>query len=145
MESRGTALLVSRDDDILKALERTLDQIGIDSAIARNCRHARTILEQPDPPELVFSDAILPDGTCAEVIDLAAQAAIPAAVIVISTVVDYKLYMDSMDAGAADFVMPPFSVADIAWVVSSVREKRGDLNHQGAREAPVETGVCGEC
>ncbi len=126
------ALVVSSHEDLFNHLQRTLERIGIIAEVAPTCGHARTILERPDPPALVFSDAILPDGTCARVIGMAAQTAAPLRVIVVSEVVDYETFMDAMEAGAADFIAPPFSAADVAWVVCSVIGSKAGLARQAA-------------
>lgn len=56
-----------------------------------------------DPPHLVFTEALLPGGTWAEVVKLALEAL---KVIVVSRLVDIKLYVDTMVGGAFDFVPP---------------------------------------
>lgn len=126
------ALVVSSHEDLFNRLQLALDRIGILSQLAPTCGHARAILEQPNPPELVFTDSILPDGTCTGVIGMAAQAAAPARVIVISDVVDYETFMDAMEAGAADFIAAPFSTADIAWIVCSVMQNEASLGKKVA-------------
>ncbi len=126
------ALVVSSHEDLFNRLQQALDRIGILSELAPTCGHARAILEQPNPPALVFTDSILPDGTCSGVIGMAAQATVPARVIVISEVVDYETFMDVMEAGAADFIAPPFSSADLAWIICSVMENEAKLGNRAA-------------
>ena len=127
-----SVLLVSGNDAVLRPLREALEKIGFEAGVARSCGHAKTMLEGPDSPALLFVDAVLPDGRCEEVIGWAARSATPAQAIVIVENVDYDLYLDAMEAGAADFVTPPFSAADIAWVLSSVREKSASLSHLAA-------------
>jgi FixJ family two-component response regulator len=41
----------------------------------------------------------------------------PVPVIVVSPFVDVDLYLDSMESGASDFIVPPFLCTDVAYVV----------------------------
>ena len=93
-------------------------------SFARTCSHARARLEQPDGPQLVFSEVTLPDATFAALIGMAAGKAAPVPVIVVSEVIDYQTFMDAMEAVAADFIAPPFSAVEIRWIVTSVMESR---------------------
>ena len=124
------ALLVGRDEELLQALKQALEQLGIETDTARSYKQARIFLEQPNPPELVFSEVNLTDGTWSAVLSLAAQASVPVQVIVVSQVVDYKLFIDVLESGGADFIMPPFQAADLGYVVRSVKEKAANLSHQ---------------
>ena len=137
MESGLAALLVSQDEETLLALKRSLEKLGIQTHVAQSCRQARTQLEQPNPPELVFCDPTLSDGTWADIVSAAAQASHPVHVIVVSKAVDYNLYIDALEGGAADFIMPPFMALDVAFVVRSVRQKAVDLGHRTARPVTV--------
>ena len=132
MESGPAALLVSRDEETLLALKRSLEKLGMQIHVAQSCRQARTLLGQPNPPELVFSDPTLSDGTWADIVSSAAQASNPVPVIVVSKAVDYKLYIDALGGGAADFIMPPFMALDVAFVVRKVRQKALDPGHRTA-------------
>jgi DNA-binding NtrC family response regulator len=132
MSSAPQVLLVSSNDGILVPLQEGLEKIGLEADVVRSCGHARKALERPNAPELLFIDAILPDGTCVEVIKLAARSPRPVQAIVITENIDYDLYLDAMDAGAADFLTPPFEAADIAWVLCSVRQNSASLAHQAA-------------
>ena len=124
MESAGPVLLVSSDEQILDSLEESLKAIGIEPEIARSCGQAREALNGPLPPQIVFSDAFLPDGSCKDVLEFAARSGAPVQDIVIAEKVDYEFYLDALDAGAADFITPPFLALDVAWLIGSVRENR---------------------
>lgn len=137
MESGSAALVVSQDEETLLALKRSLEKLGIQIHAAQSCRQARTLLEQPNPPELVFSDPTLSDGTWADIVSSAAQASNPVHVIVVSKAVDYKLYIDAMEGGAADFIMPPFMALDVDYVVRNVRQKAAVPRPPTARPVTV--------
>ncbi|HUI44334.1 MAG TPA: hypothetical protein VL523_20410 [Terriglobia bacterium] len=73
---------------------------------------------QFEPPEVIFTAVEPADGTWSEVVDLARGLGDPP-VIVASRVVDVKLYLDTLDGGAFDFVAAPFNPRDLSYVVNS--------------------------
>ena len=75
------------------------------------------MLTGPKPPELVFTDTQLPDGTWSDVVRLAEGARAPVNVIVVSRLVDIPLYVRAIEQGAFDFITPPFESADLAYVI----------------------------
>ena len=44
-------------------------------------------------------------------------------VIVVSRFVDIDLYLKALESGASDFIVPPFSAADVAYVVRTAIAK----------------------
>ena len=122
MQKAGLVLVVSSDEQILDSLGESLKTIGIELEIARTCSQAREALNRPLPPQVVFSDGFLPDGSCKHVLELAVLSGAPVRVIVIAEKMNYELYLDALDAGAADFITPPFLALDVAWLICNVRE-----------------------
>lgn len=120
MQKAYTVLLVSDDDEILRALRQAMEQLGIESNIASTCVAARIALERKRSPELVFTDVILSDGSWMDVIRLAAKAEPPLPVIVCARTVDYKLYVAVKRGGAADLLLPPISVAAVSAAVRHI-------------------------
>ena len=92
MPSEATALLVSDDENLLQELEQALQQLGVESDVARSYKQAQDLLDQLNQAELVFVDAALPDGTWLEMVSCTAKAPVPRPAIVISRVVDHKIY-----------------------------------------------------
>ena len=137
MESGLAALLVSQDEESLLALKRSLERLGIQIQVAQSCRQAQSLLQQPNPPQLVFSEPTLSDGRWVDIVSSAAQASQPVHVIVVSKAADYKLYIAAIEGGAADFIMPPFMALDVDHVVRSVRQKAVGLAHRSARSVTV--------
>ena len=124
MKNPPTALLVSPSDLLLELLQDSLELIGIKSAIADGWGQASSLLESKEKPKVIFTDSILLDGTCIDVLRLSAKAAGDVPVIVVWPGDNYDLYLDAMEAGAADFLTPPFTSADVAWVLCSVMQNR---------------------
>jgi len=116
------ALLVYDAEEPLGALKRLLDDQSISSHRVHSCNEAAQELERWKVLRLVFTDTQLPDGTWRDVLTLVSKAAAPAAVIVVSRFVDVPLYLDAIESGAADFLVPPFVRADLAHVIRCVVE-----------------------
>ena len=115
MKAPMAALLVGRR--CMGALQQALQEQGFQTCRARNCAEVQAVLQEPGSPRLVFSDTALPDGTWVEVVKFAAEAREPAQVIVVSRLADLRLYLDTLERGATDFVAPPFVGHDLAHIV----------------------------
>ena len=117
-------------DSLLLALER--QSIGI--LTARNCAEAALALWSDGPPHLVFTEIQLADGNWADVLTLAAKASEPVNVIVVAPFVDVSFYVQAIERGAFDFIVPPLSDSELLHVVriaadNSIRRRR---QHHGA-------------
>ena len=87
------------------------------------------MLSGANPPHLIFTDTA-PEGLWADVLALASQAPQLVNVIAVSRWVDTRLYIKVIEAGAFDFLAPPFSSTDLAHIVRSAAE-----NVLGRRQA----------
>jgi DNA-binding NtrC family response regulator len=101
------------------SLRRALETQSIETQSVRTCHEANQTLWGCQPPHLVLVDTRLPDGSWEVVVNLAARAPAPVNVIVVSEVVDIALYLEVIQHGAFDFIVPPMSLPDFAHVVSS--------------------------
>ena len=86
------------------------------STFLSGCLHKR-MLGGLKPAPLVFTDTELPDGTWADILTVAERAACPVNVVVVARVVDTRFYVQAMEAGAFDFMVPPFNATDLTHVV----------------------------
>ena len=75
------------------------------------------LVESDHPPQLIFTEVDLSDGSWETVLALARKSSIPINVIVISRAVDVSLYIQVLEQGAYDFIVPPFEVSEIDHVV----------------------------
>lgn len=116
---RASALLVHDYEYPLGDLIPPLRRLGLESQRARNCAEAKSVLTSARPP--VFTDTELPDGGWQETVALGRGASSRVPVIVVSRVVDISLYLDAIERGATEFIVPPFRDAEIAYVVQGVR------------------------
>ena len=110
-----SVLLVHDHKEPLHALEQILLSQGIRTEHARTCSEAGVALRGPCSARVVLTDTSLTDGTWADVLDLAG--AVP--VVVVSRLVDIDLYLKVLDTGAADFIVPPVSPDDLAYVIKT--------------------------
>lgn len=70
-----------------------------------------------------------------DVLDVAAKAVEPVNVIIVSPMADTKLYLDTMDHGAFDFMTDSFTVPQIVHVlkcaIDNVARRRDSRVHSG--------------
>ena len=114
------------------ALEQILFSQGIRTEHAHTCSEAGAALRGPCSARMVLTDTSLTDGTWADVLDLAG--AVP--VVVVSRLVDIDLYLNVLERGAADFISPPVSSDDLAYVIKAAMGKNPGNGHiKGHRTA----------
>ena len=116
MELKGKALLVHRGDEVLGELRPVLEVLGLQAVRVHGCKELQSHLQDLGVLA-VFTEAALSDGCYRDVCRIASQPATPLPVIVVSPVVDMDLYLDSMESGASDFMVPPFLSTDVAHVL----------------------------
>ncbi len=117
MEPKGRALLVHRGDGAFEELRRALESLGLEAVRAYGCKDLQSRLQHDGAFVTVFTEATLPDGEYSDVCRIASQSAMSLPVIVVSPHVDMELYLDSMENGASDFIVPPFLNTEIAYVL----------------------------
>jgi DNA-binding NtrC family response regulator len=122
MTGRIAALLVRDPGEHWGGLRIALQDQSIETSEVRTCRQASKVLQQPDPPHLVFAAGTLSDGTWVDVLQLAAEAGAFVNVIAVSPVADMEFYISVMERGAYDFIVPPFSHPDVAYIVRGAAE-----------------------
>jgi DNA-binding NtrC family response regulator len=119
MQETIIALLVHGRPEPMGFIRRSLEDQLIETQCVRTCHEARQILWGNRPPHLVLADPRLADGTWQDLIVSASEAPAPSNVIVVSAVVDIELYLEVIQRGAFDFIVPPMPLPDLAYVVRS--------------------------
>jgi len=114
-----TAMVVHQNSEILASLISALERQGMSILQADSRARAIQMLGGQNPAPLVFTDTKLPDGTWVDILVEAERAAQPVNVIVVARVVDTRLYLDTIETGAFDFIAPPFVATDLQHVVRS--------------------------
>ena len=101
-------------------LERIFLSYGMRVRRTHSCREACSALREPAPPSVTVTDLALPDGNWTNIVRPANAAPTLTAVIVVSRPLDVRLYLDVLDSGAHDFVVPPFSPSGLAYIIRGV-------------------------
>ena len=137
------ALLVHDQEGPLRELELLLKQQGFHTSRARTCAAAKLALAGHQPPRLVFTDTVLPDGTWAEIVDLARRTHTSVPVILVSRLACVRLYLEALENGASDFIVPPFRDSDLAHIVRSATLRGGQatLAHSSTAGRTVGEGA----
>jgi response regulator RpfG family c-di-GMP phosphodiesterase len=120
-----SALLVYNRPDPLEELKQVLESQGVRASVARSCGEAALRLWSERPPDVVFTDTQLGDGTWADVLKVAASAQAPTNAIVVSRCVDVRFYLETIERG------------------SHRRGLRGATRRSGYRAAPQNPGAHG--
>ena len=117
MRGTITALLIFHHTEPYNELEAALEKLAVRTGRARTLAEACHVLSTVNLPLLVFTESELPDGNWADVVSLSSRASSPVSVIVMGQGIDTKLYVSVIEAGAFDFMAPPFEALDLAHVV----------------------------
>ena len=112
------ALLVYDAEEPVRAAERILLDHGMAARRVRSCSAAHALLQESILPAVVLTDTCLPDGSWAGVLKAASAAWPSLPVIVVSRLVDIRLYLDALESGAYDFVVPPLTQSDWAHIIT---------------------------
>ena len=113
-----SAILLHQPTESQRLLKQALEGRSIKVKWLTNYSEVLPLLRLPDPPHLVFTEASLPDGTWTDVVKLALEALKPVRVIVVSRLIDMKLYVETMAGGAFDFIVPPMARDELTHVLA---------------------------
>jgi DNA-binding NtrC family response regulator len=123
MNEKISAVLVHDRAEHINDLKRILEEFcPVEIKTARTCQEAINEIKQANPPHLVFTDVILPDGTWAELVEQVKQTSAPVNLIVVSRDIDVQLYLNVLEHGAHDFVVAPLSATELVWIVGRAME-----------------------
>jgi len=123
MQKKITALLVHDRPEPMGTIRHALECQFIETQSVKTCGEVQQALSGCRPPHVVFTDPQLPDGSWEDIVRFATEAPSFVNVIVVSDVVDIALYLESIQRGAFDFIVPPLPLTDLTYVVHSAVEK----------------------
>jgi DNA-binding NtrC family response regulator len=132
MLQENSVLMVSGSGEIDLALGQALNAAGVAVRVVRSCAEAQELLNGSSVPAVLFCEASLPDGTWADIVSLAARGRKRVPVVVVSRVVDIDLYLNALENGAVDFIVPPFCQQDVSHVMSCAIQKDKAVQMPGA-------------
>ena len=127
-----TALIVDDEPDIRDLLEITLTRMGITTYTAPDLARARELLQQ-HKPQLCLTDMNLPDGNGIELVHWIQQHTPCTPVAVITAYGSMDTAIESLKAGAFDFVSKPVELPRLRELVNSALK----LSEPKARETAV--------
>jgi len=140
-EKTSAVLLLLNPSGPLQSLSQELESQSVRTRQATSCAEAARLLAAVNPPEVIFTETQLPDGNWADVVRLAQKASQPVNVIVVSRLVDIRLYVETLQNGAFDFIAPPFEPSELSHVlrcaVGNVTTRRNVLARAGGVRAPA--------
>jgi two-component system response regulator PilR (NtrC family) len=113
-----TALIVDDEPDIRELLEITLTRMGITTFTAPDLTSARALLEQ-NKTHLCLTDMNLPDGNGIELVQWIQQNSPATPVAVITAYGNMDTAIESLKAGAFDFVSKPVELPRLRELVNS--------------------------
>ena len=119
MNEEIRALLLHSNGDSLNSLNVVLENQFVRTERARSCKEASKKLAGSNPPHLVFTDTDSPDGGWSDVLDMAAGAAQPVGVIVVSPEADIPLYIAVMERRAFDFITHSFTAPELKHILQN--------------------------
>ena len=137
MKNEISALLLHQPTEPQRVLQEGLEGRSVKVNWLRNYGEALPLLKGADPPHLVFTEALLPDGTWTDVVKLALEALKPVKVIVVSRLIDMRLYVETMAGGAFDFIVPPMTSDELAHVLACAVDNVLNLRRTQAMAAAV--------
>jgi len=132
MSQKANAILIpGSENETFSRLRTALERQGISTSTASNPQEALRQLLNNEGELVVFTDATTLAGNWEKALRPFERANIP--VIVVSRTVDLNLYIDVLDKGAADFIVPPFSTSELSYVVhnalSHANTSGGKVDH----------------
>ncbi len=130
-----SALLLHDQEEPMVLLASALAELGVSVVHVRTCAQAAQALARATTPQLLFSETILPDGTWADAVKVAARAPVPVNVIIVARFVNIRFYVEVIERGAFDYITPPFVISDLAHVVRCALANLTDRRVAQARSA----------
>ena len=137
MQDQISVVLLHQPTESQRLLKQALEGRSIKVNWLQTYQEALPLLREADPPHLVLMEASLPDGTWRDVVKLALEALKPVKVIVVSRLIDLRLYVETMAGGAFDFIVPPMTSDELAHVLACAVDSVLNLRRTQAREAVV--------
>jgi len=116
--SINNVLIVDDEPDIRELLELTLTRMGLDATCTADVKNAKDALEKK-PFDLCLTDMNLPDGTGLEIVEHIQDTQPELPVAVITAYGSMELAVQSLKAGAFDFVSKPIDLKILRGLIES--------------------------
>jgi len=116
------ALLIHADQEPMASLKRALEYLSVSVYPVSKCSDAESVLFLVQP-DIVFTDASLPDGGWVDIVKRSKGPKAPVNAIVVGTAADTKLHASVIEQGGFDFIAPPFELAPLALAVRMAAQR----------------------
>ncbi len=130
LKDLGFALFLRGELDLVGSLKPALHEMRISSWNCRNCEEFSSLLDQTEP-QLVFTDAELPDGTWLRVMRLIEGVKLPVSVFVVGQESNPRMEYLVRECGGYGYLTPQIERAPLQAAVRSaleeVQERRGAM------------------
>jgi DNA-binding NtrC family response regulator len=120
------ALLISSDGNNAGELAAALAQCGVSAVACSGWAPARVLLMEPATLDLLICEDRLHDGSFRDVLAFSKDSRVKLPVIVYSPSGDFAAYLEAMESGAFDFMVPPYRLTELQAILT-------DLERQHAR------------
>ena len=97
-------------------LDRALNPCPLEIRTVTSCREAGDEIGRNSMADVIITDVQLFDGDWKRVLQMARQSPTPAEVVV-SRFVDASLYLDALEEGVFDYVVPPFRTVELGYII----------------------------
>ncbi len=138
MQNYVSALLIHDQAHPFEALKWALKNLPVHISSVRTFREARQRIVGENPPDLIFTQPSLEDGTWEDVVDLAWSLGSARRVVVVAGSPNVRLSVSVARRGALGLMVPPFQMGPLGYVLSSVAP---DANEYESPRMPVEEQV----
>jgi len=128
---RPGVLFVSPRREDATVLSRMLGSLPVPLEHVADLQHARaTILAEPY--RVILTEAMLPDGTWRDVVDMAHRLTPGPAVIVTDASADARFWAEALNLGAYDLIAQPFAAAEVRRILSYACSRLSDKSRTAA-------------
>jgi len=124
-------LFVSSHREDATVLSRMLGSLPVPLEHVSDLQHASATI-QAEPYQVILTEAILPDGTWRDIVDISRRVTPAPAVIVTDASADACFWAEALNLGAYDLIAQPFAAAEVRRILSSACSRLSDKSRTAA-------------
>jgi len=124
-------LFVSPHREDATVLSRMLGSLPVPLEHVADLQRARATI-QAEPYQVILTEAILPDGTWRDIVDISRRVTPAPAVIVTDASADARFWAEALNLGAYDLIAQPFAAAEVRRILSYVCSRLSDKSQTAA-------------
>jgi DNA-binding NtrC family response regulator len=124
-------LFVSPHREDATVLSRMLGSLPVPLEHVADLQRARATI-QAEPYQVILTEAILPDGTWRDIVDISRRVTPAPAVIVTDASADARFWAEALNLGAYDLIAQPFAAAEVRRILSYACSRLSDKSRTAA-------------